>query len=441
MSRKARIAGAAGLLVLAWSVASPPASATADLDSAFRKFWDAKDPSAAARASRAIVGSRASFEEVYARLKRGRAYSKDVATGEVRGKRLGVFGEFPYTLDVPATYDPDRRYQVRFQLHGGTMRERPAAPGADARRRLAGAEQIYVFPAGWLEAPWWHDRQVENLRLILDSVKRTYNVDENRVVVTGISDGGSGVFYLAMRDTTPYASFLPLNGAFQVLRNPAVAGEADLCPENLRNKPFFVVNGGRDPLYPASAVVPFLAHLARGGVDITYLPQAEAGHDTRWWPEVKDAFERFVRDHPRTPLPDRLTWETTETRASGRAHWIVIDELGTRESDAHDLPDVNRMAPDDPKSERLFPPRRRPGRVDLVRAGNSVAAKTRGVAEFILLLSPDQFDLEAPITITVNGRTTFEGRVEPSVATLMKWAARDNDRTMLFGAELRVKVP
>jgi hypothetical protein len=28
--------------------------------------------------------------------------------------------------------------------------------------------------------------------------------------------------------------------------------------------------------------------------------------------------------------------------------------------------------------------------------------------------------------------------VEPSVATLLKWAARDNDRTMLFGAEVNI---
>ncbi|HEY7285914.1 MAG TPA: hypothetical protein VH497_10750 [Vicinamibacterales bacterium] len=38
----------------------------------------------------------------------------------------------------------------------------------------------------------------------------------------------------------------------------------------------------------------------------------------------------------------------------------------------------------------------------------------------------------------MNGRTVVNARVERSVATLLKWAARDNDRTMLFGAELHV---
>ena len=42
--------------------------------------------------------------------------------------------------------------------------------------------------------------------------------------------------------------------------------------------------------------------------------------------------------------------------------------------------------------------------------------------------------------VTVNGRTAFDGMVKKDVAALLKWAARDNDRTMLYGAELHVAV-
>jgi hypothetical protein len=89
----------------------------------------------------------------------------------------------------------------------------------------------------------------------------------------------------------------------------------------------------------------------------------------------------------------------------------------------------------------MFPPNQPSGRVDLVRTGNTVDARTRGVAAFTLLLSPDQFDLTKPVTVTVNGRTLVERIVEKDVATLLKWAASDNDRTMLFGAEVSVEVP
>jgi hypothetical protein len=67
-----------------------------------------------------------------------------------------------------------------------------------------------------------------------------------------------------------------------------------------------------------------------------------------------------------------------------------------------------------------------------------VELTTRGIAGLTLLISPDAFDLSQPISVTANGRNASVQRVEPSVATLMKWAAHDNDRTMLVGAELHV---
>jgi hypothetical protein len=84
--------------------------------------------------------------------------------------------------------------------------------------------------------------------------------------------------------------------------------------------------------------------LKRGGVTLDYHPQPEAGHNTAWWPEMKDTFETFAREHPRNPLPDVLTWETARTDAGNRAHWLIIDKLGTVPGGAATLPDLNYMA-------------------------------------------------------------------------------------------------
>ena len=51
------------------------------------------------------------------------------------------------------------------------------------------------------------------------------------------------------------------------------------------------------------------------------------------------------------------------------------------------------------EADAMFPRQRESGRVDLVRTGNRVEAKTRGVGAFTLLLSPDQFDLSRPVTV------------------------------------------
>jgi hypothetical protein len=63
------------------------------------------------------------------------------------------------------------------------------------------------------------------------------------------------------------------------------------------------------------------------------------------------------------------------------------------------------------------------------------------VREFVLLLSPDAVDFGRPVSVHVNGREVFNGRVRKDVEVLTRWAARDRDRTMLYGAELKVPVP
>jgi len=511
---------AAAALALVAAVA-PAGRAAAPVDDAFTTYWAAGSVAEAVAAVPAILQSGVDFDTAMARLKKGRAYDGSAPRGVQTFTRTAGTTSFPYTVDVPATYDPARKYQVRMQLHGGVGRPDPAARGDGSIGALAGAEQIYVLPQAWAAAEWWTAAQDENVPAILDLVKRRYNVDENRVVLSGVSDGGTAAFYVAMRDTTPFASFLPLNGFILVLRNRDLGIAGALFPHNLTNKPFFVVNGGQDRLYPAARVEPYLTQFKAGGLTMVYQPQPEAGHNTSWWPTVKDDFERFVADHPREPHPARLTWQSDSTTARNRAHWLVIDRLATPRPGA-ELPDLNNfvageepnfgvrsngmrvttvlggsnaeafgLRPGDlvvaingrdlpegleltdflgiyqpgealhfevergparqtvdlkgnyqptrmPRVTPLFPAGRAAGRVDLVREGNTVRATTRGVAAFTLLLSPDVFDFSRPITVMADGTTVFNGAVRTSVETLVSWAAKDNDRTMLYGAALPI---
>jgi pimeloyl-ACP methyl ester carboxylesterase len=445
MMIRARFFAVAGCALACALVVS--AAAPASVDAAFEKFWSAHNPQDAAKAAQAVVSSGVRFDDALARLKRGRNYSPDVKRGIVRLQRRTSLGEFFYELHVPQTYDPARKYRVRLQLHGGVMMRETGEPRAGGGRGgrggpLEGDEQIYVLPTSWRDAPWWSKAQLENLDAILDSIERSYNVDENLVALAGVSDGATGLYYMAMRDTTRFASFLPLNGSLMVLANDRLAVDSELFPTNLLNKPLFIVNGGQDPLYPMRSVEPYIDHLKTSGVAVEYHPQPDAGHNTSWWPEIKDAFESFVRNHPRDPLPQTLTWEATDRDTPSRAHWVVVDRISaSAPAGPLSRPDLNVFSgPGFNHGRDLFARSRPSGRVEATRRGNAVQLATRGVSELTLLVSPDAFDLSQPITVTANGRVVADERVEPSVATLMKWAARDNDRTMLFGAELHVAI-
>lgn len=419
-------------------VALPIAQAQSRVDEAFQKFWSAENPSAAAGAADAVVKSGITFDEAFRRLKQGRAYAEQKPGVIQLSNRTSDGIEHFYAVTIPPGYDAAKRYQVRFQLHGGVGGRSDNKPrGSGQIGNLAGAEQIYVIPYAWSDEPWWSDDQVLNLRAIVDALKRRYNIDENRVVVAGVSDGGTGAYYVAMRDMTPYASFLPLNGFLMVLANGEIDDGRNF-PNNLRDKPLFVINGGKDRLYPISIVEPYTRHLMAKGVQIEYHPQPDGEHNTAWWPQMKDPFEKFVAEHPRDPYPDKLTWEAADIEHS-RAHWLVIDSFGTAPGEAKDLPDINTFT-DSLGTDPLFSRPKVPGRVDLVRSGNSVQAVTRGVTAFTLLLTPEKFDFSQPVTVTANGREVFRARVQPSLSTLMKWAAQDNDRTMLYAAEVKIKL-
>jgi len=421
-------------MALAAMLLVPGARAQSGAEAAFEKFFAADSADAAAHSVAGIENVGVSFDEAWRRLKKGRTYAAQQSGVTMLKNRTEDGVDHAYAVNVPAGYDPARRYQVRFQLHGGVGgRPDNSARGTGEIGTLAGAEQIYVLPYAGGETPWWTNDQILNLNAIVDSLKRTYNVDENRVVVSGVSDGATGAYYIAMRDTTPFASFLPLNGFIMVLTNDEI-DDGFTFPNNLRNKPLFVVNGGRDRLYPTRNVEPFTKHLIGSGVEIDYHPQPEGEHNTKWWPEVKDSFEKFAADHPRNPHPEKLTWEAGD-KIHNRAHWLVIDEFGTAAGEAKALPDANFMA-----DGAMFPRFKAAGRVDLIRKGNAVEAATKGVTEFTLLLSPDVFDFDQPIKVIANGMQVFNARVERSVKTLLKWAAADNDRTMLYGAEVQIKL-
>jgi nicotinamidase-related amidase len=205
--------------------------------------------------------------------------------------------------------------------------------------------------------------------------------------------------------------------------------DGELFAGNLANRPFYIVSGGRDPLYPAEHVATHVEAFKRLGVPLVFRPQANAGHDTSWWPFERSLFEQYVKQNRRPPHPARVSWETERVDHFNRADWLVIDQLGAGSGDAR-FEDLD-----------VFEHRRPSGRVDIERTGNAFEAKARGVRTFTLLLSPEAVDFAQPVTVTVNGTRAFNGTVTKDVATLVKWAARDDDRTRLYGAELRVQVP
>jgi len=371
------------------------------------------------------------FDAVFRSLAEGRRYPEQVPVGLVEGVRRNRDGvEHPYLLAIPETYAPGQRYPVRVLLHGGIMRPAWKKGGGwwHEPEGLLRDDRIAVVPAAWSESRWWDASQVENVAAILRDLKRLYDVDENRVSQIGISDGGTGAWFFAFKDPTPWAAFLPLIGHPGVIANPASEADGPLFLANLTGRPVFAINGSEDPLYTADSMRPLIRLFENAGVDVRFDVVQGGGHDLRFWPSREEAIEAFIADHPRDPLPERLVWATDRTDRYNRNSWVVIEKLVEGERRAPKLPTLGAPA------EGI-------GWVDVKRTGNTVDVLTLGVRRLRLLLSPRELDLEEEITVTTNGRESFRGRVQPRVGTLLEWAARDMDRELLFAAEVVIDVP
>src|SRR5947208_1183446 len=89
------------------------------IDRAFQKFWAAPTPSRANKIGDQIVATGIGFDEALRRVRIGRLYSPQ-RTGVIKMRHRTADGIIHYyAVKVPNGYDPKRRYQVRFQLHGG----------------------------------------------------------------------------------------------------------------------------------------------------------------------------------------------------------------------------------------------------------------------------------------------------------------------------------
>lgn len=502
-----------------------------DLAASVADFWAAGSAAETDRAVGRILALDPDIESLWPLVRAGDVYDAEVPRGRrVLTRRSPEGVEYRTVAWIPPGYDASRRYPVRVYLHGGVSRpRRDEAAWWRNQERHARDDAIVLFPESWRETMWWQASQVENLAGVVNDLKRTYNVDENRVHLLGVSDGATGAFYHAFKAPTPWAGFLSFNGHPAVLASPSTAADGQMYVPNLRNRPFFVVNGGQDRLYPVASVVPFLQLFVDAGVVVDFRPRPEAGHDMQWWDEESPRIDAFITARTRRPLPDRLVWETESAERFNRAHWLEITELGSvaGESGFDDFNEVTPRAPSTPigfnrlgvleggglvlldvvagsiaeaagvraddvlvavngratatvddlreavqaprdgpgldieverRGERLafvltppddppagpartaFPRPDPAGRVQLLRDGNTVRAVTRGVRRYTLLLSPEQFDFRQPIRVITNDVLSFEGLVAPDPAVLLCRAARDRDRTMLFGAELDIEV-
>lgn len=236
----------------------------------------------------------------------------------------------PYIVYTPPKYNSSVSTPLLVYLHGGVSRKEIVEERMDYAKEnhfIQLAEKrnwLVVFPFGQLKATWWDDVGIKNVLKTIRTVKRNYNVDDDRVWMTGFSDGASASFLFSMTYPSDFGAFIPLNGHMGV---GSLDGELPLYASNMRNSPIYAINTDIDPLYPGDRMRPMIDMARSTGSDIIYREYHGIGHDFDYWQDERDRIGRFLDRHPRDPLPHSLTWKTAQSQFGAECHWFRIDKI------------------------------------------------------------------------------------------------------------------
>jgi phospholipase/carboxylesterase len=177
-----------------------------------------------------------------------------------------------FSLYVPEYYTPDRAWPLVMALHGGSGNGRGFLWSWLRDARSSGAILVAPTATGPTWALMGDDNDTPNLARILDSVRSRWNVDPKRMLLTGMSDGGTFCYVTGFESTSPFTHLAPVAATF----HPLMAEIADA--ERLRGLPVHIVHGRLDWMFPVQVARQTKDALSAAGANVTYRELDDLSH-------------------------------------------------------------------------------------------------------------------------------------------------------------------
>lgn len=186
------------------------------------------------------------------------------------GNEPGSRGGF--SLYVPEFYKADRAWPLVMALHGGSGNGRGFLWSWLRDARSLGAILVAPTATGNTWALMGEDTDTPNLARILDVVRGRWNIDPARLLLTGMSDGGTFCYVTGLESASPFTHLAPVAATF----HPLMAEVADA--ERLRGLPVYLVHGRLDWMFPVQVARQTQAALTAAGAAVTYRELDDLSH-------------------------------------------------------------------------------------------------------------------------------------------------------------------
>jgi pimeloyl-ACP methyl ester carboxylesterase len=377
------------------------------------------------------------WQFVKRQLETAREHARRLAAGEDPWKdKIGLLvkayrSDFddtlqPYGLYVPRDYDAKKPWPLLVSLHGATsnhllnrrrvfgLGNRPGESDYEAIRNedvaFPDVGFIVLTPYGRGEVATYNGIAEQDVLRAMADVKRAYNVDEDRVYLTGLSMGGGGTWHLGLRYPDRFAALAPVCAVGDLSLMGSLQGVTEedramleltgptAIAENASNQHVFIFHGDADPV-----VVP--EHSRRmasryrdlGWLDKTVFYYEQPGvHHFAWDFAYRDGslFERLAKVK-RNPSPDRVIYSTYSPRYN-QAYWVRIDRID--------------------KGLRI-------ARIEATRRESGFVVKSANLSAFTLLLDAARIPAGAKLEVTIDGKSAWRGAARGKTLSLSRDAS------------------
>jgi predicted peptidase len=142
---------------------------------------------------------------------------------------------------------------------------------------------LVACPKGRKPASMYIGDAEKDVMDVIAEMRRDYNIDPDRIYLTGHSMGGYGTWSVAMNHPEVFAALAPVSGG---ANNPAAMSKIAHIPQ-------LVVHGDTDPTVPVERSRVMVAAGKKLGAEIKYIEVPGGDHGSVVAPTFKDVFEWF----------------------------------------------------------------------------------------------------------------------------------------------------
>lgn len=219
----------------------------------------------------------------------------------------------PYVLYTPAKLADKNKNPLMVFLHGSVSSpEIKKNPKEYAQKTplLKTADQggFYIlFPFDQAGATWFDETGKEMVLGQIASIQKNFKINEDKIFLSGFSDGGSGVMYLSLTEPEKFAGFISFNGNLKVADK---LGRDDLYPANLNQKPFLMYNTTGDELYPISQTKSMGDYLTQSNPNFVF-KSVSGSHTQDYIDSETQVINQFISTNS-LKKSENISWETAK---------------------------------------------------------------------------------------------------------------------------------